>query len=145
MVVGEKEHAVKQTWALHAFCLRLITSPYDTMPRSKNEDRNTTYPVANKNALRSAALEKAGEIRASRREAPRRKCVPQARNKRGANRMTCPVMAAIAASQPNTRTRTTTSSSKPPEPAADPEGVNCTISSYCVSIDYLHMILCMCK
>ena len=47
MVVGEKEHVMKQTWAPHAFGLRLITTLYDTRRPSKIIDKNTTYPVAN--------------------------------------------------------------------------------------------------
>ena len=136
MFVGEKELVVKQWWALHArHGLQLYTSLVNKV-KGRVGKEYISNSQAPETSLSEMARQKAEEVVQGKLDAYLRTCarngVTPATRSRGANQsMTCPVLAAIAASRSGTDAgrMTSASSSKPAaEPAAAPEvRIVCTL------------------
>ena len=62
MMVGEKEHVMKQTCAPHAFGLRVITTLYDTRRPSKIVDKKEYHSLGAKDGLGGVAQPAGGAI-----------------------------------------------------------------------------------
>ena len=117
--VGGRQFKVVQTWRLKAGRgVELTTKLIDPKAGKGAAATNTGFSEACEAALSKLAREKADEIMKGKREAARRRGVPQARGGGADNDMSCPVIAAIRESHEGVTTRTTTSSAKP---AAVPE------------------------
>ena len=120
LYAGRTEHLVQQAWAPHERGIRLLTTLVDSRAKRGVGAKNAGYCEANETALSELARKNADAIMVGKREAARRKGVPQAGGGVGADRdMCCPVIAAIKASHEGSRTRTTANSTA--KPAASPE------------------------
>lgn len=142
MYAGANPHTVEQTWVPWGGRLRLFTTLIDNRARGK-VGKKTTFPSeANEVALSKLAREKAEEIMVGKRSAAEKDGTPRAG---GSSRvfadsaMSCPVIAAIRASQPQstmTRTATNSSTRTSAKPSADPQ-VRCHTAS-CVKAARVH-------
>ena len=126
MYAGADQHTVKQVWVLHrAQGVRLITTLVDERVRGRVGKESTSYSAPNEIDLSKLAREKASEIMAGKRKAAEKNGVPRAGSGHGADcAISCPVIEAFRAKQPQQgrRTRTTTTStSSRAKPSADQE------------------------
>ena len=104
MYAGRIEHQVKQAWAPHERGTRLFTTLVNSRAKKGVRAKNTGYCEANEKAVSELARKKADAIMVGKREAARKKGVPQAGGGVGADRdMCCPVIAAIKASHEGSR------------------------------------------
>lgn len=139
MYAGADQHTVEQTWAPHELGLRLLTSRIDSRVKGGKTKPIEGYPKPFEVSLSEMAREKADEVMAGKRRAAANKGIPQAGGGGGADsRMSCPVILAIHASQPQmARTRTTGSSSNSSsaKPSAVPEVRTQTdVSCVCITM-----------
>lgn len=122
MYAGADPHTIKHSWAPHERGLKLVSTLVDTKVGKKGKSI-TGYPDANEVALSKMAREKADELMEGKRKAAQRRGQQQARGGGGADStISCPVIAAILASQSSgSRTRTSFSGTSSAKPSADPE------------------------
>ena len=107
MYAGRTEHQVKQAWAPNERGIRLFTTLVDSRAKRGVDAKNTGYCEANEQALSELARKKVDAIMVGKREAARRKGVPQGGGGVGADRdMCCPVIGAIKATHEGSRART---------------------------------------
>lgn len=122
MYVGATPHTVTQVWTLTTRGVQLRTMLADKK-KGKTFTTHSTSEDITEAALSKLARQKADEIMSGRRKqaAERNTGVPQRPRSKADSALSCPVIAAIRASQKGARTRSTDSSATP---SADPPEVN---------------------
>lgn len=130
MYAGADQHTVRHTWELDSMRgLKLFTERKDSKRPGGWTKPSVAYCPAFEEALSKRAKEKACEVMHGKRETARKKGTPQ-RSAGGADSLiSCPIVAAIAASRPRTTIRTTDGRKGP---SADPE------------VRYIFSISCVC-
>ena len=119
MFAGADPHTVRHRWQPHTdrtrpdkSGLRLFTDRQDSSVKGGWTKPSVACFPAFELTLSKKAKEKAHEVMHAKRETARKRGVAQKRGNRTDSATSCPVLAAIAASRPTTRTRPTDGSER---------------------------------